>query len=652
MRLRPATLLALGLAAAACAEPAVLRNGVRIPVGQAVAADLERAQGHLDADKPEAARSVLEAVLADLPESRRNDEVLYRLGEIYVRLGDLDGAAATWRKLLDRYPRSRREARARLGLAELYRAAGRPELARDVLEETHFERAPDALRGRIYRLLADLAREQEDFAGALLWLAYTRRETQEEEDLFQLDLEIAELLEGRLLDPELERLSGRLPGGSVRDRTLLELARRSIARGDPDAALDALDALPGRLRSADEAERDRLLAQAQIGSETALRSLGLVLPLSGEYADYGQAVLRGFALRLGVLDEEPTPYRVLVRDSAGDPQRAASAVRELADEGVLAIVGPLRSVTAASAAPEAQAVGVPLLTLAQRQDLESLGDSVFRLGLTPSDQVRSLARYAFEVRDHRRFAILYPRDAYGTTFKNLFWDEVLARGGEIVGVEGYEPATTDLQAEIKKLVGLYYLTDEEQKIIRRRDHLVRRPQDNAEELADPMFQDLPPYVDFDALFIPDEAPQVGLILPQLRFYDVRDATLLGPSGWNDPALLEIAGRDARGAIFIGAFFAQSAFPFVQDFVGKYYASYGEEPDYLAAEGYDVAAILRSLMDSRRHTSRRELQRGLHGVRDFPGVSGLTTFDDAGGTHKELYLLTVRRGSIEELDSQP
>ena len=167
-----------------------------------------------------------------------------------------------------------------------------------------------------------------------------------------------------------------------------------------------------------------------------------------------------------------------------------------------------------------------------------------------------------------------------------------------------------------------------------------------------MFRDLPPYVDFDALFIPDEAPQVGLILPQLRFYDVRDATLLGPSGWNDPVLLEIAGRDARGAIFIGAFFAQSAFPFVQDFVGKYYTSYGEEPDYLAAEGYDVAAILRSLMDSRRHTSRRELQRGLQGVRDFPGVSGLTTFDDAGGTHKELYLLTVRRGSIEQLDSQP
>ena len=652
MGMRSAAFVAIALAVAACAEPAVVRDGVRMPVGQAVEADLRRAADHLDEDRPDAARVVLEAILADLPESRRSDEVLYRLGEVYVKLGDLDRANAAWRQLLDRYPRSRREAKARLALAELYRSQGRGELARGVLEETRFARAPDALRVRMYRLLADLTREQGDYAAALLWLAYTRRETQREEALLELDLEIAELLEGRLLDPELERLAGRLPGGSVRDRALLELARRWLARGNPDAALDALDGLPRRLRPVDEAERARLLAQAQLGNESALRTLGVVLPLSGAYAEYGRAVLRGFALRLGVLDPAPTPYRVLVRDTAGDPERAAAAVRELAAEGVVAIVGPLRSVTSVTAAPEAQALGVPLLTLAQRQDLEFLGDSVFRLGLTPSDQVRALAQYAFEVRDHRRFAILYPRDTYGVTFKNAFWDEVLARGGEIVGVEGYDPAATDLQGEIKKLVGLYYLTDKERLVIKRRDRLARRPQENAEELADPMFRDLPPYVDFDALFIPDEAPQVGLILPQLRFYDVRDATLLGPSGWNDPTLLEIAGRDARGAVFIGAFFAQSAFPFVQEFVGKYYASYGEEPDYLAAEGYDVAAILRSLMDSRRHTSRRDLQSWLPRVRDFPGVSGLTTFDEDGGTRKQLYLLTVRRGSIEELDSHP
>lgn len=644
-----AAALVVGLA---CAEPAVVRDGVRMPVGQAVEADLRRAQSHLDAGRPEAAREVLESILRDLPETRLSDEVLFRLGLVHVALDEPEAAASRWLQLLDDHPRSRREAETRLRLAELYRERGRLDVARRTLEETRFARAPDELRPRLYRTLADMAREQRDFADALLWLAYARRESQEPEATLQLDFEIDELLEGRIPDPELERLVRRLPGGTVRDRTLLELARRSLQRGDTEGALEALEALPGRLREAEEYERRRLFAAAELGSETALRTLGLVLPLSGDYASYGRAVLQGFTLRLGVLDEPPAPYRLLVRDTGGEPARAAEVVRELADEGVMAIIGPLRSVTAAASAPEAQAAGVPMLTLAPRQDLEFMGDWICRLGLTPSDQVREIAQYAFDERDHRRFAILYPQDEYGATFKNLFWDEVLARGGEIVGVEGYPPGAADVQAEIKKLVGLYYLSDEERAVIEERDRLARRPQDNAEALERPEFQDLPPYVDFEGLFLPDDAAQVGLILPQLRFFDVREATLLGTSGWNDPALLEIAGRDARGAVFPDAFFAGSAFPFVQDFVSRYYATYAAEPDYLAAEGYDAAAILRMLMDSGRRYSRRDLRHALLGVRDFPGVAGLTTFDEDCGTRKELYLLTIRRGSIEELDSNP
>ena len=59
-----------------------------------------------------------------------------------------------------------------------------------------------------------------------------------------------------------------------------------------------------------------------------------------------------------------------------------------------------------------------------RDDLAYLGEWVFRFGLTSSDQVRTLIGYAVDTLGHRRFAILYPRDDYGTDFKNRFWDEV------------------------------------------------------------------------------------------------------------------------------------------------------------------------------------------------------------------------------------
>jgi ABC-type branched-subunit amino acid transport system substrate-binding protein len=277
---------------------------------------------------------------------------------------------------------------------------------------------------------------------------------------------------------------------------------------------------------------------------------------------------------------------------------------------------------------------------------------VFRLGLTASDQVRALVDFAVARRGARRFAVLYPRDEYGAQFKNLFWEEVERQGGEIVACEGYTPGAADLQPEIKKLVGLWYLTETERKLLSERDALARRAVENAAKLAAPPYSELPPYVDFDALFVPDAAAQVGLVLPQLRFFEIKEPLLLGTSDWNHVALVERAAREARGAVFADAFFAHSTYPFVQEFVQRYYAAYGAQPDAQAAQGFDAAMMLRAQLDSRGRSSREDVRRALSDVRDFAGVSGLTSLGDGGGTRKALYLLTVRAGAIEELGDAP
>lgn len=645
--------LALLLAtAAACASPEVVRDGVRIPITQAVEQDLRRARAAIDAGDAGRAERLLETTVAEFPASPRLDEARSMLAEAQLAQGNGEAAVATLRRLVERHPGSGLAPRARHRLAELYRERGRPELARDVLRDARFGRASQELRARMYRLLADLAREVGDYPDAVVWLAYTRRETLNPEQERQIDLEVTDLLEGRVRDAELEELLIHLPRGPVYDRALLSLARRALDRGDPDAALTALGALPRRLRPQEEALREALETEAQRGASAGVRILGVAVPLSGPYAPFGEAVLRGVVLGLGLYDDTGGGYRLVVRDTRGDPARTETVVHELAAEGVAAIIGPVRSATAATAAPAAQDLRIPLLTLAQREDLPFLGDFIFRLGLTASDQVRMLTDHSIDRLGFRRFAILYPRDEYGTAFKNMFWDEVELRGGEIVGVEGYDPSLVDHQAEIKKLVGLYYLTPDERELIEERDRLARRPVENEERLAEPELAELPPYIDFDALFVPDEAQTVGLVLPQLRYYDVRETTLLGPSGWNDPALVEIAGREARGAVFTDAFFARSEYPFVQDFVSRFYSAYGDEPELLAAEGFDAASILRQIMEARGdvRTSREALRRDLLEVRDFPGVSGVTSFDEAGGTRKSLYLLTVRGDQIEELGS--
>ncbi len=644
--------LVAGILLLACARPPVIRDGVPMPYEEAASADLALAREQLAGGELDEARRVLERFVRELAESSRIDEALFLLGEVQLALGERANAAATWRRLVEVERRSSLNPEAGLRAAEVYRDLGRPEDGRRVLERTEWRLANDRLRQRIHRLRADLARAAGDYADAVRALALSRRDTDSPDTLLEIDLELNELIEDRLRDAELESLVATLPRGPVFDRVNLEIAGRALARSDYSAAELALARLPRRLREVDEAKRRQLLERTERGSATVVETLGVAVPLSGPYAPFGEAVLQGVVLALDLFDDPNTPYRIAIRDTKGEVEAGSRAVSELVEEGVSAIIGPLSSAVSAAAAPFAEAGGTPLLTLSRRGDISGLGDFIFRFGLTPADEVSTLASYAIEVREYRSFAILYPDDAQGVALKNLFWDEVVALGGEIVGVERYDPEAVDVQDEIKKLVGLYDLTEEEQELLELRDRLLRHPVENAAQLEDPSLADLPPYVDFDALFIPDVGEKVGLILPQLRFYDVSDVTYLGGSEWNSPELVERGGSEAVRAIFVDAFFVWSPQPGVERFVQRYFAAYGREPDVYAAEGYDAATLLRRLIQGDGTISREQLRRRILNVEDYSGLTGLTSFDESGGTRKSPNVLTVNRGAIRLVNEVP
>jgi len=581
--------------ALSCAPTSVVRDGVSVPYEQAAEQDLRRAQKALDDGRPAVAIRILEPFLEELRSSQRADQGLWLLAEAHAQRGDPERAALTLRRLIERHPHSSYAPRARLRAAELYRDLGRPEIGRAILRQAAFQRAPARLRAEMHRMIGDLARAEGDYPEAVLALALSRRDTEDTEALAEIDLELQELVQERLNDAELANLARRLPRGPVYDRVLLTLAERQLERGDYGMALDTLDRLPQRLRPVDDRTRTRLAERARAGSESTTYAIGLALPLSGPYEDFGESVLRSVALALGIFDEAPGHFDVIVRDTQGDPAEAAEAIHELVGEGVRVILGPLRSVSALAAAPWAERARVPLLSLATRADVPYLGEYVFRIGLDGGAQASALAQCAIDELDYKTFAVLYPKDDYGRGFKNAFWDEIEQRGGEIVGSEGYAPGAVDMQKEIRKLVGLYYMTDAERALVAERDRLRKRRSQNEEQLADPNFVDLPPYVDFDALFVPDAAPKVGLILPQLRFYDVRDVTYMGSRDWNDPRLLKIAGRDARGSVFVDGFWAADPDPASRDFVTRYQAAYGAVPDAPAASAWDAASLIRSLV---------------------------------------------------------
>ncbi len=359
--------------------------------------------------------------------------------------------------------------------------------------------------------------------------------------------------------------------------------------------------------------------------------IGCLLPLTGPFAIYGQEVLNGLELGLDIFQESSeglSSIELVIRDTEGDPLIAIEAIKELAeDEKAIVTIGPLISKVAEEVVEKAQELSIPIITLSQSEGITSKGEMVFQNCLTPEDQLRSLINKVMGEMGLKRFAILYPANAYGRYFMNKLWDKVESEGGMITAVESYNPEDTDFAREIKKMVGLFY---------------PRPASDVVEEEMEDSEEEPEPIIDFDAVFIPGSHERVALIASQLAFHDVIGVRLLGTNLWNSPQLIEIAGEYVHGALFPSGFFPGSGYIGVDSFVDQYKANFGQQPGLLAAMGYDTIRIVKEVLrgEGRDIRTREGLRSALAENNDFAGVTGFMVFDDNRRAKRDPLLLTV------------
>ena len=163
--------------------------------------------------------------------------------------------------------------------------------------------------------------------------------------------------------------------------------------------------------------------------------------------------------------------------------------------------------------------------------------------------------------------------------------------------------------------------------------------------------------DFEAIFLPDAPRKAGLIIPQLAFYDIRHAQLLGTNLWHSPQLLEMARRYVQGAIFTdGVHFGAEGDAKGEGTVGPagrfrnaFRGIYGAEPDLITATAFDTAEILFSILSEPEIRMRRDVRNRLRLAGPFPGITGQTAFSPRGEAEKALHLLQIQGRRFVELE---
>ncbi len=578
---------------------------------------------------------MLDAFLSMHPDSPYADDAMLEQARIWLSLGKRKKALTSMERLLKEYPSSPTRKRTFIEMVGIYSDLGK---WKDCVEASRSALTLDPLPDEESRLLVaggvckSRRRDHLDAAADIIRGYHAAMSPLVRQEALQALEEISEPMKDRKIEGLLEGSDGSEPYGIL----AITLLGRHIDKGERGSAMAELmdimiyypETVPGgRLDSAYSLLRDRLMVRTG--------SLGVLLPLTGQYAFYGQKALQGIQAVFGFQTSGSGPgvddgYNLVIKDSGADPLQAAQAVRDLAEiEQVLAVIGPIFSRTTRAAALAAEESGIPMISLSPDPEIPGLGENIFRRSLGDTQQIESLVRLTHDRLGMTRFAFLYPDNSYGNEMMNIFWDKLDMRGAQIVAAESFPPGQTDFGPQIRGMVGLNRkMTPEE---------LARKEEGFEVELE--------PIVDFDALFIPADFQTVGLIAPQLAFYEVNEVLLVGTDGWNSPWLAELGEHYVEGALFTGGIARDLENEITREMTEKYWLTFGEDPLPIAVQAYDAAYLIKSGIESGGVRDRSGLREFLLGIEERPSAEGPLTTDEKGDIIQRPLLLTVVDGEI-------
>lgn len=331
-------------------------------------------------------------------------------------------------------------------------------------------------------------------------------------------------------------------------------------------------------------------------------TIGAILPLTGPAAVYGEYAKEGIELALNEIQTEDKRIKVIFEDSKGAPADAVTITHKFVASKDIPVILCLTTGETSAIAPIVEKNKIVLITGTIAPGVADLGEYIFRNAsnlLTESEKIMHLC---FKL-GIKRIAIIGIIVDPILQVEEHFRKNFEAMGGKVVAIENGNRGDTDF-----------------------RTHLIKVRATNPE-----------------AIYVLGYK-EIGYILRQAKEMGIRARFFSDPS-MESPEILTIAGEAAEGVIYTrAAFDPESPDSVIQNFRKKYSEKYGHEPEVFAAQFYDDIILIALVADKHGPTSEG-IRKGLLEVKNYPGVSGETTFLQNGDVKKPVMLKTVKRGKF-------
>ncbi len=326
-------------------------------------------------------------------------------------------------------------------------------------------------------------------------------------------------------------------------------------------------------------------------AQTKTILIGYELPLTGDSSHYGEVFrnaadikLQEFKIAGGVPGAD-----VVIRyeDSKNDAKEARNIAQLFVDDkSIVGVIGDFSSTASMAAAEIYAKAGMPQLSqTASHPDFVKISKWQFRNITTQTYEGAFNAGWMRE-KGVSNAAVVAIQNDWGLSAASNFADAFKAKGGRITSIEYFNPGTRDFRSILTKI-----------------------------SRATP-----------DAIYLCMFYEEGASFLQQRQQLSVT-ASVYGASSLYNEQLLKLAGPAADGLLLSSNFVPTNPAANVQTFVSEYKAKYGSVPDQFAAQAYDALGImLVALKKAGPNVTRESLRDALAATKDYPGVTGVTTFD--------------------------
>jgi branched-chain amino acid transport system substrate-binding protein len=340
--------------------------------------------------------------------------------------------------------------------------------------------------------------------------------------------------------------------------------------------------------------------------------IGAIFDLTGSLSYMGQWSLEGAKLAEQDINAgggiNGKMVRLQVDDAETNPQKAATIFQRFISVNHLPVVlGFNGSSEVMAAAPIANASHVILFsTGGASPGITEAGEFVFRNRLSGAVEASRMAEIAYDKLGLRNGAILFIQTDYGQGYSEAFRSRFAGLGGMIRATEGFAQDQTDFRAQLAKIRSL-------EKI--------------------------------DFVYIASHEREAGNILKQAKEQGF-STRWLASNAVEGPDLFQIAGDGANGLLLTVAQYDPNSIG-ARAFNESYKKAYSRDSEMFAAHAYDGVRIIAKLIAEVGYEGDR-IKTALYDLRDYPGVSGMTSFDRNGDVIKAVGIKIAKDGKFQEI----